>query len=435
MRIESREIAIVFILIIVACVRYFYFTPKPPQFYIDAVGRKVTLVGMVMDSPDVREWNARIEVKPKGEEVSVLAIVPTDTEVSYGDTVKVTGLLTTPENFMGQNGREFNYVNYLANKDIYFIIEKANVEVQSRGGGNSLIRVLYKFRDSFEKNIANLIPLPESSLMNGVILGSKGGFSSGEKQEFITTGTIHIIALSGYNVTIVAEGVMKFFGFLIGGALSIWLGIVTVILFVLLAGAQATAVRAGIMAFLALFARATGRTYDAGRGLVIAGLLMVAYDPRVISDISFQLSFLATIGIIFFSPKVALWVRFITPKLGLREIVATTLAANIIVLPLLLYTTGIFSFVSLPANVLILPLMPYIMFGGFITGMLGYLSHIIALPFAYVSYIMLKYVLIVIHYFAILPFASATIKQFPLWGTVLLYVFIFWYIFRKPKEP
>lgn len=434
MRIESREIAIVFILIIVACVRYFYFTPKPPQFYIDAVGSKVTLIGMVMDSPDVREFNARVEVRPKGEEISVLAIVPKDTEVAYGDSVKVTGLLTTPENFMGQNGREFNYVNYLANKDIYFIIEKAILEVESKGSGSSLIRTLYKFRDSFEKNITNLIPLPESSLMNGVILGSKGGFSTEEKQEFITTGTIHIIALSGYNVTIVAEGVMKFFGFLIGGALSIWLGIVTVILFVLLAGAQATAVRAGIMALLALFAKATGRNYDAGRALVIAGLLMVAYDPRVITDISFQLSFLATIGIIFFSPKVALWVRFITPKLGLREIVATTLAANIIVLPLLLYTTGIFSFVSLPANVLILPLMPYIMFGGFVTGMLGYLSHIIAIPFAYVSYIMLKYVLIVIHYFAILPFASATIKQFPLWGTVLLYVFIFWYIFIQEEK-
>ena len=434
MRIESREIAIVFILIIVACVRYFYFTPKPPQFYTDAVDKKVILVGMVMDSPDVREWNARIEVKPKGEDISVLAIVPKDTEVAYGDSVKVTGLLTTPENFMGQNGREFNYINYLANKDIYFIIEKAQVEVQNHGGGNSLIRTLYKFRNSFEKNITNLIPLPASSLMNGVILGNKGGFTSEEKQEFITTGTIHIIALSGYNVTIVAEGVMKFFGFIIGGALSIWLGIITVVFFVLLAGAQATAVRAGIMAFLALFARATGRTYDAGRGLVIAGLVMIAYDPRVITDISFQLSFLATIGVIFLSPKVELWFMWVTPKLNLRENVSVTLSATIMVLPILLYNTGVFSFVSLPANILILPLMPYVMLGGFATGMLGYFVHIVAIPFAYVSYLMLKYVLIVIHYFAILPFASATIKQFPLWGTVILYVFIFLYIFRKIKK-
>ncbi len=421
MRSKTREIVIVSILIIIACVRYFYFTPKPPQFYTEAVGKNVTLTGTVMDSPDVREFNARVEVRPRGEEISVLAIVPKDTEVSYGDTVKVTGLLTTPENFMGQNGREFNYINYLANKDIYFIIEKAKVEVESRNGGSSLIRLLYRFRDSFEKNITNLIPLPESALMNGVILGSKGGFTSEEKQEFITTGTIHIIALSGYNVTIVAEGVMKFFGFLIGGALSIWLGIITVILFVLLAGAQSTAVRAGIMAFLALFARATGRTYDAGRALVIAGLVMVAYDPRVITDISFQLSFLATIGVIFLSPKVSLWFIWVTPKLNLRENIAVTLSATIMVLPILLYNTGIFSFVSLPANLLILPLMPYVMLGGFITGMLGYLFHLIAMPFAYVSYIMLKYILRVIHFFADLPFASATIKQFPRVGTVLLW--------------
>jgi competence protein ComEC len=431
---SKKEILIITVLIAIALVRFLFFIPKPPVAYENAVGESVTLVGIVEDSPDVREFNARIEVKPKGEKISVLAIVDLDTDVSYGDSVKVTGILTTPENFMGSNGREFNYVQYLANRNIYFIIEKADVEVLNRGGGNSVIRALYKFRDSFKENITKLIPLPASSLMNGIILGSKGGFTSEEKQEFITTGTIHIIALSGYNVTIVAEGVMKFFRFIFRGIVSIWLGIITVILFVLLAGAQATAVRAGIMAFLALFARATGRTYAAGRGLIIAGLLMIAYDPRVITDISFQLSFLATIGVIFLTPKVALWFKWITPKLGLRENIAVTLSATIMVLPVLLYTTGVFSFVSLPANILILPLMPYVMLGGFFTGIIGYLWHIIALPFAYVSYLLLKYILFVIHFFASLPFASATIPQFPLIGTIILYIFIFWYIFHKPKK-
>jgi len=281
------------------------------------------------------------------------------------------------------------------------------------------------------RNIADVINSPKSDLANGLVLGSRGGFDHNMRNEFINTGTIHIIALSGYNVTIVAEGVIKVLGLFLSPTLSIIFGIIVIILFILLAGACSTAIRAGIMASIALFARITGRKYDAGRGLVVAGLLMIAYDPRVVTDISFQLSFIATFGVLFITPKVIGWVKFIPMRFGLRELVATTLGATIAVLPLLLYSTGVLSIVSIPANILILPFIPLTMLLVFITGMLGLISTILSIPFAYLSQLSLSYILGMIHFFASFPFASLTISHFPLIITLGLYGFIAWWVFKK----
>lgn len=432
MNISSKEIFIILILIFIALVRFFFFLPGKPD-YSDAVGKNVSVEGKVINAPDVRVFNQRLTIRPTNQEANILAVVPKEIEVLYGDIVQVSGTLETPENFMTTSGKEFNYERYLANQDIYFIINNADMEVLSHNNGSLIKSSLFKFRKNFMKNISKVISPPESDLANGLILGTRGGFDSATRDEFISTGTIHIIALSGYNVTIVAESTMKILGLVFAQTIGIVIGIVVIILFVMLAGGTATAVRAGIMAVVILFARLTGRTYDAGRALVIAALLMIAYDPRVITDISFQLSFIATFGVLFITLKVIGWVRFLPMKFGFREVVATTIAATIAVLPILLYTTGILSIVSLPANVLILPLIPLTMFFSFLVGAFGFILPILAIPFAYIAHLLLLYILSVIHFFASLSFASVTVKSFPLFVVLILYGFILWWVFKKEK--
>ena len=427
---RTREIIICLCLIIIAIVRYFYFLPEALP-YESAVNKSVTLEGVVTAYPDIRLNNQRVTITPKNQESSILAILPKSQNIFYGDEVRVKGILSTPENFITNTGKEFNYERYLHNQDIYFIIANADVDIISHYNGSWLLEKLYRLKESFMKNIGSVISSPNSDLANGLILGARGGFDTDTKNEFISTGTIHIIALSGYNVTIVAESVMKILGTFFSMIISLWVGIFIIVLFVLMAGASSTAVRAGIMALIALVARMTGRKYDAGRALVIAGLLMIAYDPRVITDISFQLSFLATIGILFVTPKVIGWVRFAPTRFQIREVVATTISATIMVLPLLLYSTGVLSIVSLPANVLILPLIPLTMLASFMTGLFGFVSYAIALPFGFIAHLLLSYILGMIHFFASLPFASVTIKQFPLIGTIILYILIFYWVFRK----
>lgn len=430
MNLSSREIFILIVLLCIACVRFFFFLPKPPA-YKDAVGKKVTVQGKVVEAPDRRLYTERLTINPNNQESNILAVLPNDTEVLYGDMVRVTGTLETPENFMTSSGKEFNYERYLANQDVYYIIKDATIEVISHDNGSFIQAWLYRLRDSFMKNIGRVISPPESDLADGLILGVRGGFDADMRNEFISTGTIHIIALSGYNVTIVAESVMKILGFIFAETISIIFGILIIILFIFLAGASSTAIRAGVMATIALFARMTGRKYDAGRALVVAGLLMIAYDPRVLTDISFQLSFIATFGVLFITPKTIRWIRFLPARFGFRELVATTIAATVAVLPILLYSTGILSIVSLPANILILPLIPLTMFVSFVVGMIGYISIVLSVPFAYIAHLLLHYILSVIHFFASLPFASIAVRSFPLPLTLVLYIGILWWVFRR----
>ncbi len=430
MKITSKEIFIILVLISIAVARFLFFLPKPPD-YGEAVGKSVSVQGEVVNAPDVRLYNQRLTIKPTNQESNILAVVPREVDVSYGDMVRVEGKLETPENFITSSGKEFNYERYLANQDIYFIINNADIEIISNDNGSFIQASLYKLRDAFMKNIGHVIAPPESDLANGLILGARGGFDTKMRDEFISTGTIHIIALSGYNVTIVAESTMKVLGLFLASIVSIVLGIVVIILFVILAGASSTAIRAGIMAIIVLFARMTGRTYDAGRALVIAALLMIAYDPRVLTDISFQLSFIATFGVLFITPKVIKWVRFLPVRFGFREVVATTIAATIAVLPILLHTTGILSIVSLPANILILPIIPLTMFASFLVGMTGFVATIVSIPFAYIAHLLLLYILSVIHFFAQLPFASVTVKSFPLVLVIILYALILWWTLRR----
>lgn len=430
MHLSRKEISLILILLSIAAVRFLFFLPRAPV-YDDVIGKKVTFEGVVFNPPDVRINSKRITINQKGQDTNILAVIPRTFDVAYGDLVRVTGVLETPENFITNTGKEFNYERYLANQNIYFIVKNADIEVIKHDRGSKFKSVLYRIRDRFMNNINQVINPPESDLANGLLLGARGGFDADMKNEFISTGTIHIIALSGYNITIVAEGVMKVLGLILAQTLSIIFGVIVIVLFIIMAGTSATAVRAGIMASVALFARMTGRTYDAGRALVIAALVMIAYDPRVVTDISFQLSFVATFGVLFVTSKVIGWVKFLPMKFGFREMVATTIAATITVLPILLYSTGVLSIVSLPANILILPFIPLTMMLVFISGIVGFISSFMAIPFAYLSHLILKYILAIIHFFASLPFASLTIQSFPLVLTIILYGLMLWWVFKK----
>lgn len=428
---SKKEIIIVFILIAIACVRFFFFMPKPPD-YSRVVGKSVELVGIVSEDPDIRLKNKHLNIRlENNKDVNILVFVGREVEVNYGDKVEVRGDLEEPENFTTTTGKEFNYKRYLANKDIYYLIKNAEIKIITKENGSKIKSILYKIRGSFMENINKIIPSPESDLANGLILGARGGFNEDTKQEFIDTGTIHIIALSGYNVSIVANNIMKAFSLVLLQTIAIVFGVVVILLFIIMTGASATAIRAGIMATIMLLGRMTDRKYMAGRALVVAGLVMIAYDPRVIVDMSFQLSFIATWGVLFVTPKTLNWFKFLPLRFGFREMVASTVAATIAVLPILLHLTGVLSFVSLPANFLILLFIPTAMLFIFITGILGFIIPFLAIIFGYISYIILLYILSVIHLFGSLPFASISIQSFPLLLTIVIYGFLFWWVYKN----
>lgn len=404
-----------------------------PYIFESQVDQKVSLVGIISDEPTIKENNQKlnIEVELDSVKTNILVSAGLDENFKYGDEVKFFGNLEKPENFTTDQGKEFDYVNYLRKDGILYVMNYAHLEVISQNNGSRIKRTLFYIKEKFLEKMNLAISYPENLLMGGLILGEKASFNEALRKSFVDTGTIHIVALSGYNVTIVAEWFMKLFKSFPSN-IGIGMGMLAVVLFVLMSGGSSTALRAGIMAILALFARATGRNYDVARALILAGLVMVFMNPFVlVYDVSFQLSFMATVAVIFLAPRIEKYFMWVTDHFGLRDIVSVTVAAYVFVMPFILYKMGNLSIVALPANVLILPLIPFTMLLGFLTGLLGMIYYVLAIPFGFISFLFLHYELSVIGILSHIPFAALSIPDFPLWLTISIYVYFLYRLFGR----
>ncbi len=403
-----------------------------PSSLENTAGKTAELSGRIIDEPQKNETGKRITVLITGElsEAKILLSTDSNTDLKYGDEIKFIGKLEKPENFLTDQGKVFDYIHYLRKDGILYTMNNPKIEIVSRDGGSPMKRTLFSIKEKFTEKIDSIIPSPESLLMGGLILGEKSSLDKNLKESFVKTGTIHIVALSGYNVTIVARGVMGLFAFFFPRGVSVGAGGVAIILFIIMTGGSSTAVRAGIMALTAILAKVLGRPYEAGRALLLAGVVMIILNPLILAfDVSFQLSFIATIAVIFISPRFEKYFLWVTKKFDLRGVVSVTCAAYIFVLPFILYKTGNLSLVALPANILILPIIPFTMLFGFLTGIISFFSHFLALPIGYFTYFMLHYELSIIQFFSSLSFSAYSIPNFPLLITVLMYVHFIYYFF------
>ena len=410
----------------VGVLRYSQKDVKPNEILVSLEGQQATLKGEIVRDPDRREKSAFITVALDEvndytfEKGKPLVRIRTELfpQLFYKDSVAVEGKITRPESFLTDSGREFDYASYLGKDEIYFEVSFAKLITYEHEP--SLVGLLYATKQGLEHEMKKVVPEPKASLLAGILLGSKKGLGSELEEKFRKTGVIHMVVLSGYNITVVAEFLQKIFSFLpkMFGLASGALGI---IIFAILTGAQATVIRASIMALLVLFARGTGRTYNVTRALVFAGFLMILHNPKIlVYDYSFQLSFLATIGLIYFSPLVErklMWIR--PPKL--RDIVVSTVATQFFVLPMILYRIGDLSTVALLVNILVLAFVPAAMLLGFVSTMASFISFSVALPFAYITALILEYMIRVVSFFSAFSFASLTISYFPVWLLMAVY--------------
>ncbi len=232
---------------------------------------------------------------------------------------------------------------------------------------------------------------------------------------------------------IVAEWVMRFLGLFFYPKTRLVFGLTTILLFALMVGLSATVVRASIMVALVIIARAIGRPYAALRALSCAGLIMILHNPYlIVFDPGFQLSFLATLGLVLLSEPFEKRLTLV-PEM-LRGVLSTTLATQLFVLPLLLFSMGSLSVVSILANVLVLPLVPPAMLLTFLTGLVGSLVPALGVPVGFFAHIVLTYIIKVAEAFSHVPFASVGIPVFPWWGMVLMYLPILWLVYYFAKR-
>jgi len=195
-------------------------------------------------------------------------------------------------------------------------------------------------------------------------------------------------------------------------------------------------VRAAIMVLTVIAAKMLGRKYSAPRALLLAGTVMLIHNPKIlVFDASFQLSFLATLALIYVVPVVEKYLEFITERWELRMTVTTTIATQVTVLPLLVYSVGDFSLVSLPANVLVLLIIPYTMLLGFLAAVSAYIGALVAMPLSYLAYILLWWILGVSSFLGNLPFATIAVPHVSAWMVILVYLVLITFVWRWRSFP
>jgi competence protein ComEC len=280
-------------------------TPSHLAWYND-MENPVEVQGMVAGPPDVRDSYVQLilkvaQVSPEGGEThqvggQMLARLPAGGEWHYGDQVRLWGLLETPP-----EGEDFSYKDYLARQKIYSYMPYAAASLLEQGGGNPILAWVYGIREHGTALICRYLPDPEASLLAGIVLGVESGIPYQVEQDFQDTGTTHVIAISGFNITIVSALFAMLFGRLLGPRRGAVAAVLAIGLYTILVGGDAPVVRAAIMGGFSLFARQVGRRQHGLNSLAISAGIMSVANPTILWDVGFQLSFTATLGLVLYA--------------------------------------------------------------------------------------------------------------------------------------
>ena len=404
----------------------------------DLINTKIEKVFIVDNEPEVKDWHTQLILKSKFSDDKFITWTNNLPKYDYGDEVRVSGWLLPIKNFtVDDNSGNFDYINFLKKDNIFYEIKQPKIVFLQKHQGNYIKEKLFIFKKKIVQQIKKILPEPESSLLAGILIGAKEDMGKELLEEFRQTGIIHIVVLSGFNLTILAQFIMIILS-VFGRKVSAVFGSLSIILFAIMTGASATIVRASIMALLVILARALGRSSEAVRLLFLAGFIMLIFNPMLLLyDASFQLSFLATLGLLVLSPKIEDFIKYGDFKIfNLKEILGATLSTQIFVFPLLLYLMGEISIISPLVNILILILVPFSMLLGIATIIISFINFELGLIFSYANYLILSYDLSVVHYFSDLYFSTFQWKSFSatfLFLTYFIY-FIMFLIWTKRKK-
>ena len=359
--------------------------------------------------------------------IHLLLIVPLHDKLSPGDKFM---LQCSPKIIRNKKIVEnFNYKMYLAKEGVSYICQKPIIADKNTSQTNSLLKPIIILREKMIQKLSLNLPFPESTLAEGLLFGGSKQLPPKLKDAFSETGMTHIVAVSGYNVTIIATYLMAF-GILLGlwRKQAFYLASLGIFIFISMIGFPGSAVRAGIMGILILWAIKNSRLANADNALLLAGNIMLLINPLLLRwDIGFQLSFLATLGIIKTSP---LWQKYLLSSAWtafLKETFFMTVSAQLFVLPIILYNFHSISLISIPANLLILPIIPLTMLFVLLTAFFGLLFAPISMMFSWLAYWLLFYEIKVIEILSKFPLANLTFgdisKNFPfLWYSALFLI-------------
>ncbi len=396
----------------------------------------LTIEGVIDTEPDIRDDRTLLTLRVShvirgGQTIAVngqaLVTAPRLVDVAYGDRIQATGDLITPGEY-----DTFSYADYLARQNVFSVMEHTSIQIIHTGEGNPLLAAIINLRQHAKRWIETHLPEPQAGLLTGILIGLERGISPELNGDFQRVGASHIIAISGFNMVIIAALITGVFRFILPKRRWLALGFSTIVivLYTLLAGANAAVIRAALMSLVLIIGQDgfQRKTYVPASLFGVA-LIMSLLNPNVLWDVGFQLSFFAVLGLTWFVEPLENLISRVLPghiMAFLSEPLIVGIAAQIATLPLILLYFGRVSLVALPVNLLVVPVQPYILFAGGAALLLAWLPAVSQVLF-WLAYVALSWTIGVIRWFADLPFADVGVYVHPRWvigGVLIVGVFM-----------
>ncbi len=388
---------------------------------------------------------AQYEGKVAAVEGLLLVNLPPYPSYHYGDQIIVQGAIREPK--PPRREGTFDYRAYLARQHIFGIMqEPSTVTLLDGKQGNPILIALLAFRDHCRAILLRELPEPQASIAIGILLGLKTAIPKSVYTTFSTVGTAHLLVISGWHLAIVASvfaGVSKRLH--MNQRTMFWVLIAAIWLYTLFVGMSDSVMRAAVMASLTVLAQTTQRKTEPWTLLLTACLVLTLINPQTLWSLGFQMSVLATVSLFAFAQpmneRLQQWFHteqlqraYGIPIQWLIEPLAITLAAQVFVLPLILYHFGQLSLVAPLANMLLVPVLPYAMLAGALALGVGLVwlpaGQVVAAIFAWLP---LAWLTTGASLLAGLPFAAITLPRFPLWLLLSYYVVVGWWWWEKQK--
>lgn len=310
--------------------------------------------------------------------------------------------------------------------------------------GSSFIGNLYELKTTAYHVLQTLMPFPESELMAGILLGIESRIPEYLREAYRLTGTAHIIAISGFNISLLANTISRVFHHIFPSRIGALISIITIAIYTVLVGAQPAVLRAALMGILAIPAYLIGRKIIGVHALAIAAACMALENPYILWDTGFQLSFCATFGILtfidYFTEKTDIFLNKIAAPsqkwlLGIiKENTLTTLCAQIATLPILFKHFGELPLIAPLVNMLILPLQPGLMLSGGIALVAGLIFYPFGRIMGLLTWILAAFNDQIILLFAQIPLTITLEGNLWYWIGIGINLLLLVHIFQEKKK-
>lgn len=405
---------------------YLGYQAQPENEFTPYFGERIIATGTVVAEPVLttasrsEHQNQQVTFVLNGYQQYIRTSLYTPvTDLQQGDKILVQGVLEQPQNF----DEQFDYVKYLQRWNIYATLKKPKIIVLLSAGWSWQTPI--HFLKQWLIQQASVFPKEEGSLIIGMLIGERRSIPEETANAFKVTGLSHVVAVSGFNMTILATACAVLIG-LVGRKVANILTLLVIFGFTILTGAGTSVVRAGIMSGIMFVGQLLGRQYSSLYTLLVVAGIMIYYNPRILlGDIGFQLSVLATAGVLISfagqdpSKKVSFFQELLRPTLG----------AIVMTAPIIAFNFQTFSLIAPLANLIVLPLVPWIMLLGALS-----LLPVVGGAFTLSAQLLTGLMIWIVKLLAKVPYASIS-WHLPAWLLVFYYLVVIVVVVLRLQKP